>query len=362
VSGAPSGASAALSPTSVTTGGSSSLTVGAGTATPGTYTLTVTGTASATHSTTVGLTITAPPPSGITNGTFEDSVAFAGWTRVGSTAISSTAHGGVASAMVGSGSAFNGDSSVAQTFTAPSAGGTLSFWYRVVCTDTVTYDWATATLRDNTAGTTATMLAKTCTNTASWNSASAALTGSHSYTLTLIDHDDNFASDPTYTLYDDVGIGAAPPPPPPPPPSVIANGDFETGSLSGWTSAGSTAISTTPHAGSYSARVGSSSAFNGDSSLAQTFAAPSTGGTLTFWYRVVCTDTVTYDWATATLRDNTAGTTTTVLAKTCTNTGSWSSKSATLVGSHSYTLTLIDHDDNYASDPTYTLYDDVTLQ
>jgi len=360
--GTPAGATASLSPTSVTTGGGSTLTVGAGTATPGTYTLTVTGTASATHSTTVSLTITAPPPSGITNGNFEDSAAFAGWTRVGSTAISSTAHGGVASAMVGSGSAFNGDSSVAQTFTAPSAGGTLSFWYRVVCTDTVTYDWATATLRDNTAGTTATMLAKTCSNTGSWNSASAALTASHSYTLTLIDHDDNYASDPTYTLYDDVGIGAAPPPPPPPPPSVIANGDFETGSLSGWTSAGSTATSTIPHAGSYSARVGSSSPFNGDSSVAQTFVAPSTGGTLTFWYRVVCTDTVTYDWATATLRDNTAGTTTTVLAKTCTNTGSWSSKSATLVGSHSYTLTLIDHDDNYATDPTYTLYDDVTLQ
>jgi serine protease len=108
--------------------------------------------------------------------------------------------------------------------------------------------------------------------------------------------------------------------------------------------------------------VGSSSPFNGDSSVAQTFTAPAAGGTLSFFYRVACTDTVTYDWATATLRDNTAGTTTTVLAKTCTNTGSWSSKSATLVGSHSYTLTLIDHDDNYASDPTYTLYDDVVVQ
>ena len=204
------------------------------------------------------------------------------------------------------------------------------------------------------------MLAKTCTNTTAWNSASAALTGSHSYTLTLIDHDDNYASDPTYTLYDDVAIGA---PPPPPPPSVITNGDFENGSLSGWTSIGSaTAISGTSHTGSWSARIGSTSAFNGDSSIAQTFAAPSTGGTLTFWYRVVCTDTVTFDWATATIRDNTTGTTTTMLAKTCTNTGSWSSKSATLLGSHSYTLTLIDHDDNYATDPTYTLYDDVTLQ
>ena len=32
----------------------------------------------------------------------------------------------------------------------------------------------------------------------------AALTAGHSYTLTLISHDDNYASDPTFTLYDDV--------------------------------------------------------------------------------------------------------------------------------------------------------------
>jgi serine protease len=51
-----------------------------------------------------------------------------------------------------------------------------------------------------------------------------------------------------------------------------------------------------------------------------------------------------------------------MLPRTCTNNGTWSSSSATLAGSHSYTLTLIDHDDNYATDPTYTLYDDVTIQ
>ena len=205
VSGTPSGASAGLSPTSVTTGGSSTLTVAAGTATPGTYTLAVTGTAtSATHSTSVSLTVTAPAASGITNGDFENGLT--GWTTVGSTATSSTAHGGTASARVGSTSPFNGDSSVAQTFNAPAAGGTLAFWYRVVCTDSVTYDWATATLRDNTGGTTTTLLARTCSNTGAWSSKSATLVASHSYTLTLIDHDDNYATDPTYTLYDDVTI------------------------------------------------------------------------------------------------------------------------------------------------------------
>ena len=111
--------------------------------------------------------------------------------------------------------------------------------------------------------------------------------------------------------------------------------------------------------------MGSANPFNGDSSIRQTFTAPAgTGHTLTFWYRVVCTDSVTYDWATATLKDNTTNTTTTVLARTCTNNGTWVQKSASLTGGHSYTLTLIDHDDNWASppDPTYTLYDDVTVQ
>jgi hypothetical protein len=63
VSGLPTGASASFNPTSVTAGGSSTLTVTtAATTAPGTYTLTVTGVeGGATHATTVGLTVTAPP-------------------------------------------------------------------------------------------------------------------------------------------------------------------------------------------------------------------------------------------------------------------------------------------------------------
>ncbi len=63
VTGAPSGASATLNPTSVTAGGSSTLNVSAGTAAPGSYTLTITGTeGTVMHSTTVTLNITAPAP------------------------------------------------------------------------------------------------------------------------------------------------------------------------------------------------------------------------------------------------------------------------------------------------------------
>ena len=83
---------------------------------------------------------------------------------------------------------------------------------------------------------------------------------------------------------------------------------------------------------------------------------PSTGGTLSFWYKVTCPDTVTYDWATATLKDNSTAATTTVLAKTCTNSGAWVQSSTNVASSagHSVTLTLTSHDDNYSSDPSYT--------
>jgi serine protease len=72
------------------------------------------------------------------------------------------------------------------------------------------------------------------------------------------------------------------------------------------------------------------------------------------WYRVVCPDTVTYDWATATLKDNVTGTTSTVLAKTCTNNGTWVhvTKSLAANAGHSVT-TLVSHDDAWSTDPTY---------
>ena len=77
---------------------------------------------------------------------------------------------------------------------------------------------------------------------------------------------------------------------------------------------------------------------------------------------MTCPDTVTYDWATATLRDNTAGTTTTILPRVCANGTTWVQISANIVAGHSYTLTLISHDDNYTGDATYTLFDDVITQ
>jgi serine protease len=75
---------------------------------------------------------------------------------------------------------------------------------------------------------------------------------------------------------------------------------------------------------------------------------------------MVCPDTVTYDWVTATLKDNTTNTTTTILAKTCTNNGTWVHVTHAATAGHSVTLTLTSHDDNYAADPSYTRFDDIS--
>jgi hypothetical protein len=211
-SGLPSGAAANFNPTSITGAGSSTLTISTAPSAPaGTYLVTVTGRGTAaTHTASISLTVSAtppppPPPGGIVNGGFETGT-LSGWTGAGATSLSTTAHSGTWSARVGSTASFKGDSSIAQTFTAPAGSSKLSFWYKVACPDTVTYDWTTATLKDNTAGTTATVLPRTCRNAGTWAQVSGTVTAGHSYTLTLIDHDDNWATDPTYTLYDDVVV------------------------------------------------------------------------------------------------------------------------------------------------------------
>jgi hypothetical protein len=208
VSGAPSGATASLSPASVTGSGSSTLTLTPGSAAAGTYALTVTGTSgSLSHTATLSWTISSGGGGGsaIVNGGFESGLT--GWTTTGIAAATRYPHSGSYACTLGNSSPST-DNTAAQTFTVPATASTLSFWYRIICPDTITYDWATATLTDNTAGTTVTMLPNTCTNTNTWVQASTSVTAmrGHSVTLTLVDHDDNYAGDATYTDFDDVTL------------------------------------------------------------------------------------------------------------------------------------------------------------
>ncbi len=146
--------------------------------------------------------------------------------------------------------------------------------------------------------------------------------------------------------------------------AAIVNGGFENGTLAGWTSTGFTSVSTTAHSGGFSVQVGLPVKTLPVNSVSQSFIAPTVSSTLSFWYWNICTDSVTYDWATANLTDNTASITTVVLPKICTFPGSWTQVTSGVIPGHHYTLTLIDFDDNCCTsgqDPTYTLYDDVTV-
>jgi hypothetical protein len=284
-SGLPTGASATFNPTSIAAPGtgSSTMTISTSSSTPaGTYTITVTGTGGGiTHTTAVTLTVSAGNTS-LTNGGFETG-NFSGWTTTGVAAVNTAAkHSGTYGAQLGNGSPST-DSTAVQTFTLPSNATQLSFWYANTCPDTVTYDWATATVKDNVTGTTTTILGKTCTATAAWTQVTwnATASAGHSVTLTLANHDDNYSADPTFTWYDDVAVATGSSDTTPPTTSITApaNGATVSGTVSVTASASDNvgvtkvefyldgALKTTDTASPYSWSWDTTTAANGSHSL-----------------------------------------------------------------------------------------------
>jgi hypothetical protein len=295
-----------------------------------------------------------PQTLGLINPSFIDGLS--GWTTNGNAALATSGcYGDTACLALGS-TGPSGDSSATQTFTAPPGSTGISLWFKETCPDTVTYDWATVTLKDLSAGLPeTTLLGRTCA-TNGWTAVTGAVTAGHNYTLTLTSHDDAFPTDPTITLFDNVVFTNAATPA-----SGIVNGGFESG-LSGWTASGA---SVGPVAGGYAGatalQLGGMSPTSGDSTASQTFVVPGTTPNFSLRYKMTCPDTVTYDWVSVTLTDNATGLSSTLLPLTCVTTTGWTQVSAVLTAGHSYTLTLTSHDDGYPSDPSFTLFDAVSL-
>lgn len=207
-SGLPSGATAMFAPTSVTSGGSSTLTLATAADTPaGTYPITITGTGtSGTHTTSYSLTVSAVIVGGVTNGGFEAG-NLSGWTATGTNSASTTSpRTGTYDGLSGTTTATIGDSKLVQTFTDPTGTTRVNVAYRMQCGGKVNSDWATITLRNNTTGTTTTLLSKTCKKQTAYTLLSATITPGTSYTLTLLNHDDGAATTPTYTRWDDITL------------------------------------------------------------------------------------------------------------------------------------------------------------
>lgn len=137
------------------------------------------------------------------------------------------------------------------------------------------------------------------------------------------------------------------------PPSDIVDGGFETGTLSGWTSTGTTSVIGSPvHSGSHAGQAGA-----GNGTLSQTFTAHHTG--FSMWADQLCGQSA-FGFSTITLTDTTSNTSQTLLNQFCGQgpTG-YQQLTATLTSGDSYTITVDNQDFGFGGGAA-TAVDDVT--
>jgi cardiolipin synthase len=150
---------------------------------------------------------------------------------------------------------------------------------------------------------------------------------------------------------------------------AVVNGGFETGTLSSWTAATGTLAPTVstakPHTGTYSALLGKTAKpeVNGNSSIYQTVTIPAGDtATLTYWYWPSTTDTITYAWQEAQIR-NTSGTMLAQVMKVASNAKAWTEVTYNLTPYAGQTIQIYfnAHGDGYSSDYVYMYLDDVSV-
>ena len=151
-------------------------------------------------------------------------------------------------------------------------------------------------------------------------------------------------------------------------PNAIGNGGFETGALAPWVAAGGnpnpTIDNTHHHTGTYSALLGTLSGGEptGDSILYQQIMVPASGGTLSYWYFPLTTDTITFDWQDAYITD-TSGNILATIMHLCVNDGVWENQTFNMAPYAGQTVRVefLVHQDGFG-DLTSMNVDDVTLQ
>ena len=370
--GAPYHTTISFTSSPINSGDSTSMTVNVGDDTPaGTYTINVRGTGP-TDIETATFTLTVKQYNAVVNGDFENGLT--GWTLSGSPApivvapkVSTKKSTTLArvtpahAAQIGTKTGV-GDFTLTQLVTVPTGTTGLSFWYQPHCTNRAT-DWFKAQIRDASGVNVLQTLFSACTSSSTWVKAAydtSALAGQN-VTLWFSVHSAK-SSKAAYALVDDVVLGRQP--------AGVANGGFETGDLTGWSTAGDqlpSVVSTTPHTGTRSALLGAggSIVFTGDSTLSQAVIVPGINPTLTVWYFPHCRDTITFDQIQIKIKSPGGQVLSTLLNSCPSSTTSWRWTKATYNLSawagQSVTIWLNVHDDGAPGDETWAQFDDIAL-